>query len=84
VRSLWGPECNQTMSLGGPFISDSKGRYRGGFGSVASEFGGCVAVTGTPPAGTTLRETTRLVTGVQLNTTRGDSLVVDLQFPVPP
>lgn len=80
VRSLWGSSCESMMSLGGPFKTNSDGRYRGGFGSAAPEFDGCVEVTVEPPAGTRFLVATRRVIGVQLNADRGDSTVIDVQL----
>lgn len=79
IRSLWGPSCDQTMSVGGPFTASSEGRYRGGFPNGASEFSGCVEVWVVPPSGTGFVEVTRRITGVQLSVARGDSLLVDVQ-----
>lgn len=80
VRSLWGPACNQTMSVSGPVATGSDGRYRGGFGNAASEFNGCVEARVAPPPGSRYAEVARRIVDVRLNANRGDSVVVDVQF----
>ncbi|MBW7932762.1 MAG: carboxypeptidase regulatory-like domain-containing protein [Gemmatimonadaceae bacterium] len=80
IRALWGTGCSQTLSLAGPFTTDARGRYRGGFSSGLSQFDGCVEVSAAPPASASLQPTMRRVVEVRIATDLGDSLVADLQL----
>lgn len=84
VRSFWEPLCESTMTAGGPFTTNTAGRYRATFVNGMSEFHGCVDVTIEPPAGRRLLVATRRVTGVFRNADRGDSTVIDVQLAAMP